>query len=244
MIGLVLDHGSGGYPYGTYITKKTNILAIALIFMASFQWCIMQSFFNENLTKWRTPTIMLSFIFIIVFLLIASLRTIRVFNIIYMAVTLELLTFGIGLLAVTFDIITLCLMIISSFFYFYFWIIYSAYFESLFQLNPFCFVTTFYLNLNLMVIMIYMQLPEYPKLMLSLGRLVILYTTTAMTIYHSVIVYRPIQSYSEVHYLRMGMLFFIDYVCIFLLAVIYMQNDTHMNINMHFCKSLRFQKGA
>lgn len=235
---LVMDSGSTDDQYGTYIIKKTNILAAALIFVASFQWCIMQSFFNENLTKWRTPTIMLSFIFIIVFLMIANLHTIPFFNIIYMAITMELLIFGIGLLAVTFDIITLCLMIISSFFYFYFWVIYSTYFESLFQLNPFCFLTTFFLNLNLMVIMIYMQLPEYPQLMLSLGRLVILYTTTAMTVYHSVIVYRPIQWYSEVHYHRMGMLLFIDYVCIFLLAVVYMQNDTHMSINLHFCKSL------
>lgn len=238
MIDLIIDSGNADYSSRTCVVKKTNILAILLIFVASFQWCIMQVCFDGNLTKWRTPTVVGSFILIILFLLIKSLNTLRIFNIIYIGVTLELLILGTGLFGVTFDLMTLCSMIITAFVYFYFLVIISSYFDSIFDLNPFVFLTTFFLNFIFMVFLIYMVLAEDPKLMLSLGRLVIVYTVTAMTVYHSVVAHRPTVWYSEVNYLRMGMLFFIDYICIFLLTVVYLQNDDQKSINLRFCKTL------
>lgn len=239
MIGVFIDSRNTEHGYGTGIVKKTNVLATVLIFAASFQWCIMQPFFHEDLIYWRTPTMILSLTLISIFLAVPNLRTFRILTVIYMIVAVELLILGVGLLGVTFGFITLCYMIVCSIFYFYLLIAVSAILETTnMDPNPFCFLTIFFLNFILVVMMVYMELHDNPKLILWLGLLVIFYTITAMLIYHSMVVRSPTISDNKDKYLHMGILYFVDYVCIFLLTAMLFQIDDQKSINLKFCNSL------
>lgn len=239
MIELFIDSENTEHGYGTSIVKKTIVLASVLIFAAGFQWCIMQAFFDEHLIHWRTPMMILSLMLTSIFLAVPKLHTLSFVSVVYMIVTVELLIFGVGLLAVTLGFITLSFIIVCSSFYFYVLIIASAHLETTHHdPNPFCFLTIFYLNFTLMVMIVYMELHDDPKLMLSLGLLIILYTITAMLIYHSMVVRSAMTIDNKDDYFHMGILYFVDYVCIFLLNAMLFQIDDHKSVNLQFCHSL------
>lgn len=239
MIGLFVNSRNTEQGYGTSIVKKTNVLATVLIFAASFQWCIMQPFFDADILYWRTPIIILSLTLISIFLAVPNLRIFRILGVIYMIVTVELLILGVGLLGVTFGFSTLSFMIVCSIFYFYVLIAVSAQLETTdIDPNPFCFLTIFYLNFILVVIMVYMELHDNPRVMLSLGLLIIFYTITAMLIYHSIVVRSQTISDNKDEYFHMGILYFVDYICIFLLTAMIFQIDDQKSINLKFCNSL------
>lgn len=239
MIELFIDSENADYGNGTSIVKKTIVLASVLIFAASFQWCIMQAFFDGNLIYWRTPMMILSLVLLSIFLAVPQLHSFRLFSVIYMIVTVELLIFGVGLLAVTFGFITLSFMIVCSSFYFYVMIVASAHLDTTHNdPNPFCFLTIFHLNFAFLVMIVYMELHDDPKLMLSMGLLINLYTITAMLIYHSMVVRSGMTRDKEDDYFHMGILYFVDYVCIFLLTAMLFQIDDHKSVNLKICHSL------
>ncbi|XP_034474880.1 uncharacterized protein LOC117782062 [Drosophila innubila] len=178
------------------ITKNTYILTGCFIMIAIVQWYAVQSYFHNDFIRWSTPMMMIAFLMVTIFHTWPSLRHGFPFNLIFVIATLEMMILGAGLMCANLEREVLLSVIAASAFYLLLMILIGIILQENMDANPFCFLTSFFLCMMI-----------------------------TMIIYHSMVVKSGQLHLFEDDFILMGLLFCVDFICLFLLAAMFFQDD-------------------
>ncbi|KRG00209.1 uncharacterized protein Dwil_GK26966 [Drosophila willistoni] len=182
------------------------------------------------MSRWSTVLIMSAFLLVTVFHSLSPLRYVYPYNYILMLIITELMILGTGAMC---SIQSLELMVAVIAIIFFIWIClvaFGAVVHQYVQLNPLCFLTIIFLSFMATVMLIYMQLVLDTQTVLHLCRILVCYSIVAVIIYHSAILHSSEASLFQEDYILSGLLLFVDYICLFILGIMYVQykNDTNI----------------
>ncbi|XP_034472216.1 uncharacterized protein LOC117779967 [Drosophila innubila] len=203
------------------VIKKTYTLTCIFILTAVFQWYFVVAYIRVDLSGYSTSFMMMGFLFVTIFHSVPSLRHVYPYNYVFMLITAELLILGAGTLSMKSSLRLLISLTLSTLFVFMCLIIMGAILQKSIEVNPFCAVTTFFFSFMSISMMIYFHITLETPMVLMVSNFIVVYAILGVVIFHSMVVHNGQSRLYHDDYFLMGLLLFVDFICIFVVGMIY-----------------------
>lgn len=93
------------------------------------------------------------------------------------------------------------------------------------KMNPFCAVTTLFFSFMCLSMMIYFHIILNTPIALMVSNFIVVYSIVGVVIYHSMVLHNGQSRLYHDDYFLLGMLFFVDFICLFVVGMIYINGN-------------------
>lgn len=233
--------GEGNYslhtlenPFASFV-KKTYMLTIVSILLAIYEWHFIRAYFRYDVSKYATSLMFLAFILVSMFHAIPKIRYGYPTNYFFMIVTQELMILATGAMFTQASFEYLIFHTLFTLFVFICLMIIGATLQRNFSVDPFTFLTIIFINFMIVIILIYCHLTLGTAKSIIIINFITMYSLFAVVIYHAMVLHCEESVLHDENYMLMGLLLFVDYICLFTFGILFTPQMVKKARNYCFC---------
>lgn len=152
-----------------------------------------------------------------------------------MIVTQELMILATGSMFTQASFEYLILHTLFSLFIFICLIIIGVTLQRNFSVNSFSFLTIIFINFMIVIILIYFHLTLGTAISIIIINFITMYSLFAVVIYHAMVLHCEESVLHDENYMLMGLLLFVDYVCLCTFGILFLPKMIKKTRNYCFC---------
>lgn len=215
--------------------KKSYILTIVSIVTAIYEWHFLRAYVRYDVSKYSALLMMIAFILTGFFHAIPKIRIIYPANYFFMLTTQELMILAAAAMFIQASFNYLIIHTLLSLFIFICLMIIGEVLQRNFKTDPFRFTTIVFINFMTVTLLIYFHLTMGNASAIIIINFITLYTLFAVLIYHSMVLHNEESTLHDEDYMLMGLLLFVDYICLFTIGILFNREMVEKSRNYCFC---------